>query len=91
MNSEEIVNHMSGQDGEASRSLASRLVRYGLCICACVAAGLLARVLLLYAADRPRDLSALPHKGLNAPFVTSPDVVVEKMVELGRIAEGDLV
>lgn len=85
------VKYMSDELDRASRSGAFRVVRYGLYVCACLTLGLLVRHFLFRAADRPLDLSALPRQGLNAPFITSTDLVVEKMVELGRPAQSDLV
>ena len=75
---------MTDERDRTQPSVAFRVVRYSLCVCTCVAVGLLVRHFLLRAADRPLDLAALPRQGLNAPFITSPDLVVEKMVEMGR-------
>ncbi|MCU0961977.1 MAG: methyltransferase domain-containing protein [Pirellulaceae bacterium] len=56
-----------------------------------MAAGVVLRYLLLETAHPPTKLSPPPRQGLNAPFITSPDLVVEKMVELACPTPSDLV
>lgn len=82
---------MASEQVRGTRSRAKVITSYVLVACICLAGGLLIRHLLFRTADRPLDRSALPRQGLNAPFIISPDVVVEKMVEMGRPAPGDVV
>ncbi len=65
-----------------------RLIAIGV---VCLVAGLTARHFLTQAADRPHYSPPAQRKGLNAPFITSPDLVVEKMVELAELKKNDLV
>jgi SAM-dependent methyltransferase len=58
----------------------------------CLLGGLAARHFLYTAADESNfDESPLPRQGLNAPYIKTPDPVVEKMVELAQLTENDLV
>ena len=58
----------------------------------CLLAGLLARHILYTAADKSSfDPTPPPRPGLNAPFVKTPDPVVEKMVAMAQLTEDDLV
>jgi SAM-dependent methyltransferase len=57
----------------------------------CLLAGLAVRYGLGMLAARPDYSAPLPRKGLNAPFITSPDSVVDRMVELADLNAGDLV
>ncbi len=63
-------------------------------ICGCIACLLIAvpaRHFLLRYASRPTDASPLYQGGNNAPFITSSDPVVEKMVQVAELSENDLV
>ncbi len=82
---------MAEVQDRGTRSRAKVVASYVLVACVCLAGGLLIRHLLFRTAARPLDLAALPRKGLNAPNIKSTDLVVEKMVEMGRPAEGELV
>ncbi len=44
-----------------------------------------------YASRVNADLSPLPRIPINAPFIKTPDIVVDKMVELGEVTAADLV
>ena len=58
----------------------------------CLLLGLAVRDYLYTAADElDADSSPLPRQGLNAPFITTPDSVIEMMVELAELTEDDLV
>ena len=57
----------------------------------CLVGGLAARHCLRKTADLPRHFPPPPHTGRNAPFIVTPDHVVEKMVESAGLNEGDLV
>lgn len=54
-------------------------------------AGWLARIYLFDAYEFQRTLPAPERKGLPAPFITSNQPIVEKMVELAELSEDDLV
>ena len=82
---------MAESQDRGTRSRAKVAASYVLVACVCLAAGLVVRHFLLREAARPLDLSALPRKGLNAPNIKSTDLVVEKMVDMGWPAEGELV
>lgn len=57
----------------------------------CLLVGLAAAYLLNRSADLPDSSPALERQGLNAPFITTPNLVVDTMVELAEIKEGDVV
>ena len=75
-----------GSNGSKFRKLVS--------VCAIVlvlaVAALLARNLLLQISER-EFVASPPRKGRNAPYITSQDPVIERMVELARLSEDDLV
>ncbi len=61
-------------------------------IVVCLVLGLTIWYFLNQAASQATDFAApAERQGLNAPFITTPDVVVDKMVELAEIADSDLV
>lgn len=82
---------MSNRAGIRAGLLESRTARYALYGLICLIVGLLGRHLLLTLATRPLDRPSPPRRRLNAPFITSPDPVVAKMVELARLTSDDLV
>ena len=51
----------------------------------CLLGGLAAAYLINRSADLPDSSPALERQGLNAPFITTPDLVVDTMVELAEI------
>jgi len=58
----------------------------------CLLAGLAGRHFLYTAFDVSNlDPAPLARPKINAPFITTPDLVVEKMVELAELSEEDLV
>lgn len=57
----------------------------------CLVAGLTVRHFLSQAARQPDSSPPPVRQGLNAPFITTPDLVVEKMVEVARLTKNDLV
>lgn len=69
----------------------SRWRRWVLAGLVCVAVGVVVRYVLLDKTHLPTRMSAVRRQGLNAPFITSPDLVVEQMVELARLTPNDLV
>lgn len=58
---------------------------------ATLAGGLAARAYFLEHADSPTEVPAPHRKGLPAPFITSQQMIVNKMVELAELSEDDLV
>ncbi len=82
---------MSDRKDETRRKRMSGLQRGVLCGLTCLAVGVLVRHLLLGLAERPLDLSPLHYQGRSAPFITSSDDVVEKMIELARLSPSDRV
>ena len=52
---------------------------------ACLALGLTAWYLLRQAADMPSHLPPPERQGRNAPFITTPDLTVEKMEEAAEL------
>lgn len=58
---------------------------------AVLAAGATGRFLLLQSAELPDRIAPGERKLRNAPFITSPDRVVDEMVELAALTEEDLV
>ena len=58
---------------------------------ACLVTGLTIWFLLNRAAAIPNHVPPAERQGLNAPFVKTPDAVVDKMVELAGIEESDVV
>ena len=60
--------------------------------CLILVAGLFGRHLLLqHANNQEYDPTPTPRPMLNAPFITSADAVVDKMVEIAQLTEDDLV
>jgi SAM-dependent methyltransferase len=59
--------------------------------CVVLVLGLAIRHFLNRTADVPLSQPPGERQGLNAPFITTPDVVLEKMVELAELRESDLV
>lgn len=68
-----------------------RFLAIGALCVGLVLAGVAARYFLLTAASAPYDTSPAPRQGLNAPFVTTPDFVVDEMVKLANISSDDVV
>jgi SAM-dependent methyltransferase len=69
------------------RSLALALVIGGLLI----AIGFGARSYLQHLAARPDDGAAPPRPVVNAPYIPTPDKIVERMLELAEIGPDDVV
>lgn len=65
--------------------------KLAVAVVVCLVAGLMIWYFLNQAANQPTSLAPAERQGLNAPFITTPDVVVDKMVELAEIKENDLV
>jgi len=59
--------------------------------CVILVLGLAVRHFLNRISDLPLRSPPLERQGLNAPFITTPDIVVDKMVELAELHESDLV
>ncbi len=60
--------------------------------CLILLAALYGRHLLLQQAANPKPIvDPTPRPRLNAPFITSPDVVVDKMVEMAQLTKDDMV
>lgn len=57
----------------------------------CVPAVLVGRHFLGVFITSPGRSPALPRPVANAPFITTPDLVVEKMVEMAQLSEDDMV
>lgn len=80
---------MSASEKESSRPpFGTRLLATAA---VCILAGLAIRYFLYAAVDVPVNSPPPPRQGLNAPFIITPDVVVEKMAELAEIEEDDVV
>lgn len=60
-------------------------------VCLCLVGGAATWYFLNRAADVPLRLPPPERQGLNAPFIKTPNVVVDKMVELAEIKETDVV
>jgi SAM-dependent methyltransferase len=56
-----------------------------------VAAGYATAKLYQYSDPNNADPSPAPRQGLNAPFITTADPVINKMIELAQISDKDLV
>lgn len=80
----------SQQDPKPFQVRFSRLRLVGTCF-ACLLIAVAVRHSLIYFTSRPIDGSTLYQGGNNAPFITSADLVIEKMVEVAELSENDLV
>jgi SAM-dependent methyltransferase len=75
----------------ASQTPRGRGAILALCVCGLlVLLGLGARAYLLRVASVPPDQRALPRPDANAPFITTPPIVVDKMIELAQVGPDDL-
>ena len=60
--------------------------------CLLLVAALVGRYLLLQEAANPTPIADPPPRPrLNAPFITSPNVIVDKMVEIAQLSKDDIV
>jgi SAM-dependent methyltransferase len=75
----------------APHRVSRRVLLFGLLGCAVLAAGLSIRFLLFASASTPTDMAPGERELRNAPFITSPDRVVDEMVKLAALTEDDLV
>jgi SAM-dependent methyltransferase len=82
--------HESQQEPNSSRVKFIPFRWIGACV-ACLLIAVAARHFLIQYASRSSDGSTLYQGGNNAPFITSADLVVEKMVEVAELSEDDLV
>ena len=73
--------------GGSNRSLFAIAVIGALCLLA----GLAARHCLDKTAHLPESFAPLPRERVDAPFITTPDPIVDIMVELADLNEGDVV
>jgi SAM-dependent methyltransferase len=60
-------------------------------VCVCLVGGATIWYFLSRAADVPLNSPPPERQGLNAPFIKTPNVVVDKMVELAELKETDVV
>ena len=78
----------SSPERTSARRFNPRLVALGV-VCLVLAVTIV--YFLNRAANLPNHSAPLERQGLNAPFIKTPNVVVEKMVELAEIKESDVV
>ncbi|HJN08747.1 MAG TPA: methyltransferase domain-containing protein [Pirellulaceae bacterium] len=88
MDTPQPLAHSGAPLPKSRRNLAAMLILGGLIL----GAGLFGRHLLLQRVkNKVFDPSPTPHPRLNAPFITSADAVVDKMVEIAQLTADDLV
>lgn len=75
----------------APRRRFPRIAIVGFVAFSALATGLSIRMVLLSLADKPTDMAPGARVLRNAPFITSPDRVVDEMVKLAALTEDDLV
>jgi SAM-dependent methyltransferase len=80
------------QDGAERAPRNTRLKVIAIVIAISLLAGLASRQLIYWQADPSNyDGTPLPRPEINAPFITSHEAAVEKMVELAKLTPDDLV
>ncbi len=79
--------HASPQE-PSTRKLSPIVIAVGL---VCLAAGAAGWFYLHQASQLPTVWAPPERQGLNAPFITTSDVIVDKMVELAELKEDDMV
>lgn len=78
----------SSSENTSERGFSPALVTI---VCLCLVGGAATWYFLSRAADVPLNSPPPERQGLNAPFIKTPNVVVDKMVELAEIKDTDVV